>query len=323
VTRRPISAAWAEAPAKVNLGLAVTGRRADGYHTLDSIFLRLTLHDHLEARLAAEPHGPDELVVSGDAWVPVEDNIVGRAVAALRRSTGRPLPALRLRLEKHIPAAAGLGGGSSDAAAGLRLAARVWELPEGEPAPGVAVGLGADVPFFAAGLAAARATGIGEMLEPLPAPDPAAGVLIIVPPHRLATAAVFAALEDAGPDVEGGPGRSQASPDSQERVRELAAALRSGSTGPDLATLAPRLRDANDLWAPASRLLPALPPMRDLLEGRLGRALLLSGSGPALVAFYPSPEDVTEAAASLEAAGSTDLRGATIIATSTSRGGAT
>jgi 4-diphosphocytidyl-2-C-methyl-D-erythritol kinase len=294
----------------------VTGRREDGYHTLDSVFLRLALHDHLEARPAADPRGPDVLLVSGDPSVPVGGNSVLRAVAALRRSTGRPLPALRIHLDKHIPAAAGLGGGSSDAAASLRLAMEVWGLAAVPPSSTLVAGLGADVPFFTSGHAAARANGIGELLEPLPPPAPAAGVLLVTPRERLATAAVFAALErDPGARDRVGLDRRHATIDA------LADRLRAGLGGRDLAALAPRLRDANALWGPATRLLPRLAALRDTLEDRIGQAVLLTGSGPTLVALYPLPEAAGESAASLAEGATGELEAATIIATSTSTGG--
>jgi 4-diphosphocytidyl-2-C-methyl-D-erythritol kinase len=328
VTRRAIATAWAEAQAKVNLGLVVTGRRADGFHTLESLFVRLALHDHLEARPAADAEGPDELDVHGDPSVPIDGNIVLRAVAALRSAAGARLPALHLRLDKHIPVSAGLGGGSSDAAAAMRLAIEVWGLPaDDRPAPGgeaglptglaagLAAGLGADVPFFVSRHAAARAAGLGERLEPLPAAHPGAGVLLVTPPERLSTGAVFAALAEESSPHDGDPeGRLAA-------IDELARSLRVGLAGPHLAALAPRLRDANELWAPAARLLPRLPALRERLEDRLGQTVLLTGSGPTLVALYPSAEAAAQAASSLESAAAAELRGATIIATSTSRGG--
>jgi 4-diphosphocytidyl-2-C-methyl-D-erythritol kinase len=317
MTRRPVATAWLEAPAKVNLGLVVTGRRADGYHSLDTVFLRLALHDHLEARPASDPAGPDELEVRGGQTVPVEDNSVLRAVDALRRATGRPLPALRLRLDKHIPAAAGLGGGSSDAAAALRLAADAWGLAAAEVAwPRLAAALGADVPFFAAGLAAARGRGIGEELEALPAPAPPAGVLLVTPQHRLRTAEVFAALDREHPDRNGHDLERRIEP-----IDALAEALRGRLDGGRLTDLGPGLRDANDLWAPAVLILPTLATLRQRLEARLGRSVLLSGSGPTLLALYPSEQAAASAAASLEGGTSSLGDAVTIISTATSTGG--
>ena len=328
-TRRPLLAAWAEAPAKVNLGLAITGRREDGYHRLRSVFLRLALHDHLEVRAAADSRGADELVVEGDPGLPVHDNLVLRAAASLRATAhprgveDRPgaaepsLPALRFRLDKHIPAAAGLAGGSSDAAAALALAAGAWGLPSDRATLlEVAGRLGADVPFFVAAHGAALVSGVGEVIEPLPEPWPPPGVLLVTAAERLSTAAVFAEFDRgaAPPGVD--------APGTEAMVEHLAVALRSGLDGAVLADLADGLRDANDLWPAAARLSPSLTTAREALESILGRAVLLTGSGPTLLAVYPSLEAATSAAAELEQARPPALRGATILATSgSSRGG--
>ncbi len=306
----------ARACAKVNLGLAVTGRRADGYHELRSVFLRLTLHDDVAARahgsLAAHTDRPpradrpprgDRLVVRGDPDCSVKDNLVLRAAALLRASAGRPLPPLRLRLTKRIPVAAGLGGGSSDAAAALAVAARAWGLDPGNgPTPEAVLRLGADVPFFAAGHAAAAVAGIGEQLSPLPAPAPPAGVLLVTPPARLATAAVFARLDASTPT----PGTSAPDDDrarmagaSAEAVAALADRLRAGLDGAGLASAAAFLRDANDLWAPAAALAPGLADLRAALESELGVPVLLTGSGTTLLAVYPSGARAAAAAGHL------------------------
>ena len=178
-----------EAPAKLNLSLSVVGRRDDGYHELDSVLVLLELADHLLLL-----PGCSGLRVDGDAasGVPLDaDNLAWRGlVAALE---GEPDLAC-LTLEKRIPAAAGMGGGSSDAAAAWRLG-RAWRgLPEAvAPAELAALArIGADVPFFAARMPAARVTGIGERLEPRTlAPS---HVVLAHPPFGLATADVFAEL---------------------------------------------------------------------------------------------------------------------------------
>ena len=178
-----------EAPAKLNLSLSVVGRRDDGYHELDSVLVLLELADHLLLL-----PGCSGLRVDGDAasGVPLDaDNLAWRGlVAALE---GEPDLAC-LTLEKRIPAAAGMGGGSSDAAAAWRLG-RAWRgLPEAvAPAELAALArIGADVPFFAARMPAARVTGIGERLEPRTlAPR---HVVLAHPPFGLATADVFAEL---------------------------------------------------------------------------------------------------------------------------------
>lgn len=316
MTRRPAAAAWAEAHAKVNLGLAVIGRRPDGYHDLRSVFLRLDLHDHLEIRLADDVAGEDELVIDGPPGLPTRDNLVLRALSRLRAAVERPLPALAVRLDKHIPVAAGLGGGSSDAAAALELAARAWDLPLDRAAlMDLAAGVGSDVPFFASGHPAALVSGVGDSVEALPEPRPGAGILLVTPPQRLSTAAVFAELDRI-------PAPSRGAKERTARVATLAAALGGGADAAALAAVAADLRDTNDLWAPAVRLMPQLSRLREQLEAGLGRVVHLSGSGPTLVAVYPSLEAARTAAAVLEQEQAAALRDAVITATcSHARGG--
>lgn len=316
MTRRPVAAAWAEAHAKVNLGLAVIGRRPDGYHDLRSVFLRLDLHDHLEIRLADDVAGEDELVIDGPPGLPTRDNLVLRALSHLRAAVERPLPALAVRLDKHIPVAAGLGGGSSDAAAALELAARAWDLSLDRAAlMDLAAGVGSDVPFFASGHPAALVSGVGDSVEALPEPRPGAGILLVTPPQRLSTAAVFAELDRI-------PAPSRGAKERTARVATLAAALGGGADAAALAAVAADLRDTNDLWAPAVRLMPQLSRLREQLEAGLGRVVHLSGSGPTLVAVYPSLEAARTAAAVLEQEQAAALRDAVITATcSHARGG--
>jgi 4-diphosphocytidyl-2-C-methyl-D-erythritol kinase len=314
-----VAASWGEARAKVNLGLAVTDRRADGFHTLDSVFLRLALHDHLEATFASDAADLDELEVTGDTGVPAADDLVLRAAASLRRAVGGPLPALRFRLEKDIPVAAGLAGGSADAAAALELAARMWDLGlDDEHLATVAVGLGADVPFCRSRAAAARVTGIGERIQSLPAPSPPMGVVLVTPPWAQSTAAVFAAFDrleavarEGTPEARAGVVRTAA----EGAVGTLASALMAGATAVEVSGLAADLRDANDLWPAATSLLPALAPLRGALEGALDRPILMTGSGATLLALYPSPQEAARAAAVLTRSRPREAEGARIIAT--------
>ena len=300
-----------QAPAKVNLALAVSGRRDDGYHLLRSVFLRLALHDVLEA----EPDptgGPDSLSIEGELEA-TEDNLVLRATALLREAVGPPLPALRFRLQKRIPAAAGLGGGSSDAAAALELALQAWGV-QLRPAQRLrtALRLGADVPFFAAAHGAAVVQGIGERLTRLPAPDPPAGLVLITPRQRLSTADVFAEL-DRRPSRDSGVAA---------RVDELAALLARGIDGTALAAATQELADTNDLWPPAIRLSPGLAAAHDAATRVLGRAVMLSGSGPTLFAVYPSEAAATHAAITLQSERPAALEDAVILTTTSSERGA-
>lgn len=178
-----------EAPAKLNLSLSVVGRRPDGHHLLDSVFVLLELAD----RLLLMP-GCSGLRIEGHeaAGLPVgPDNLAWQGLRA--GMDGEPDLAC-LTLEKRIPSSAGLGGGSSDAAAAWHLG-RAWRGIDAGAGPDDLIELatiGADVPFFAAGLAAARVTGIGERIEPM-APQPH-HVVLAHPPFGISTAAVFAEL---------------------------------------------------------------------------------------------------------------------------------
>ncbi|HET7677711.1 MAG TPA: 4-(cytidine 5'-diphospho)-2-C-methyl-D-erythritol kinase [Candidatus Limnocylindrales bacterium] len=293
---RPIAASGdgsplrALAPAKVNLGLAVVGRRQDGFHDLESILLRIGLADELEVRPGAGP--ADALVVQGDPDCLVEGNLVLRAAAIVRaRLAGPTAPPLAFRLRKRIPVAAGLGGGSSDAAAALRLLEQALGFaPEWHERWADAEALGSDVPFFVSGAAAAHVAGRGERAEPLPAP-PSLGLVLVTPHRPLATAEVFARFDRLPPS----------SPEARGVVRELADALAGGLDGAGLAALAPRLRQANDLWPAAIALRPELAGLREAVEAALGRLCLLSGSGPTLVALYPSGDEAAAVAPGLAA----------------------
>ena len=172
------------APAKVNLALHVTGRRPDGYHLLDSLVVFARVGDMLEA----EPAAGVSLTLGGKfgGSLGVDgDNSVLRA-AALLRPQGQ---GAALRLTKVLPVAAGLGGGSADAAAALRLLARLWGLPL--PRAEETLALGADVPVCLAGRAA-RMRGIGERLDPVDLPP--FWLVLANPGVPVSTPAVFAAL---------------------------------------------------------------------------------------------------------------------------------
>jgi len=202
------------APAKLNLGLRVLGRRGDGFHDLDSLFVRLDLADVVTLRAApvgarvgadggagdtpADAGSADRLdrLPSGDAWLderPLSlgpDNLVLRAVAAYRRSAaavGVAVPAVEIELVKRIPWGAGLAGGSADAAAALRATAALWPADVDLPALGAA--LGSDVPFCLAGTGAARVGGRGERVVPFELPP--FDVLLVYPAVEVATAAAF------------------------------------------------------------------------------------------------------------------------------------
>lgn len=183
------------APAKVNLALHVIGRRPDGYHELDSIVAFASVAD----RLSAEPAKATSLEISGPFATSLAgdgDNLVLRAhamLAALAVTKGRELPHFRLRLEKNLPVAAGIGGGSADAAAALRLMLRTSSLElDAAELQTLALKLGADVPACLSGQSC-RMRGIGDILEPVDLPDWKALVLVN-PLLPSGTAEVFARL---------------------------------------------------------------------------------------------------------------------------------
>lgn len=186
--------------AKLTLSLRVVGVRADGYHLLDAEMVTVDLADRLE--LAPAPRPSLHVVGPAAAGVPADgSNLVLRALVAVGRTAA-------VTLDKRIPAGAGLGGGSADAAAVLRWA--------GRPDAGLAAGLGADVPFCVVG-GRARVTGVGETVEPLAHRDRA--FTLLVPPLAVDTTRVYAAWDDLGGPA--GPGSNDLEPAALAVMPEL------------------------------------------------------------------------------------------------------
>lgn len=283
------------APAKLNLTLAVVDRRPDGYHDLHSVFVPLALCDRLS--LVSSAGVADTLHVTG---FPVEgrgegaDNLVLRALVATRRAVGGgwpggpgPAPAIAARLDKRIPVAAGLGGGSSDAAAALDGVLEVWGAELDDHARrSVAAGLGSDVPFFGAG-GPALVEGRGERVTPLHGLRGAPGILLVTPPVAVSTPDVFAAFAAVRGRGDGSVRLSSA---------HLAAELAAGLGADDLVARAGVMAAANDLLPAVALVLPGLVPFRRALSRLLGRPIGLSGSGPTLWAVYPSLVGAEQAA---------------------------
>jgi 4-diphosphocytidyl-2-C-methyl-D-erythritol kinase len=290
------------APAKLNLTLAVVGRRPDGYHALHSVMVPLGLADRLS--VAAVGGGQDTLHVTGFDPGPPSDNLAIRAIAAARdaaRRTGAATPPLAARLEKAIPVAAGLAGGSSDAAAAMDAALDAWEAAvDDETRVEIASGLGSDVPFFLVG-GAALVEGRGERvtrLHGIQAPAGAAppGVLLVTPPIPAHTAAVFAAWS----------GGAMGEPGLARRTSEhFASEFGSGLSVRALIERAGVLAAANDLWPAAAAVVPGLVPLRRALTRLTHRPIGLSGSGPTLWALYPSLEEAAATADEVRKAVST------------------
>jgi 4-diphosphocytidyl-2-C-methyl-D-erythritol kinase len=327
------------APAKLNLTLAVGGRRADGYHDLHSVMVPLELSDVLS--MAPAPGGGDTLHVEGRDPGPVADNLVLRAIAAAREHVGAgwagsgagggpsgptagAAPSLAVRLDKRIPVAAGLGGGSSDAAAALDGAIEAWgaELDDDSRAR-IAARLGSDVPFFLVG-GPAVIEGRGERVRGVPAVTWAAGtapgVLLVTPAIALSTAAVYAAFDGGVRTTD--PGSTRAS------SVHLATELEAGLTAARLVERAGVLASANDLVGAAASLAPGLVRFRRALARLLHRPIGQSGSGPTVWALYPSLGDAEAARRLVVAAvedGRLDAPGdapPTVIATSIAGAGA-
>lgn len=262
-----------EAPAKLNLGLEVVGRRSDGFHELVTIFHAVSMLD----RLTLVPD-PRLRLVCADPTL-AEDNLAMVALARLRDRAGVTNGAA-LRLVKGIPVAAGLGGASSDAASALLGARRLWRspLPDAELA-NLAADLGSDVPFFLRG-GAALATGRGELLTPLP---PIATKWFVVVSPRVViprkTAALYAALTAA--DLSEG-----------SRVRRQADRLRAArALDPDLL--------GNAFAEPLARLRPDLAPLPELMRREGATAVGLSGAGPSHYAVLDDQEAAARLAARL------------------------
>jgi 4-diphosphocytidyl-2-C-methyl-D-erythritol kinase len=256
------------APAKINLTLLVTGKRPDGYHLLDSLVVFAGAHDRLSAapaeELTLEIGGP-----FGATLVSEPHNLVLRAARALAASTGRRLGA-QIRLEKHLPVASGIGGGSSDAAAALRLLTRLWGVPIPES---LAATLGADVPVCL-DPRPRRMAGIGETLTAAPA-IPSCGILLVNPGVALATKAVFAARTAPFSTPASFPG---AWPDAAAMAADLA------SWG-------------NDLQPPAIKLCPPAGTVLNTLRAVPGcRLARMSGSGATCFALFDTPAEATAAA---------------------------
>lgn len=269
--------------AKINLSIDVLGRRPDGYHTVEMVMHQIRLADLVTVAVAP---GSGEIRVDCDrADVPRDlDNLAGRAAALYLERFADRFPEgaaydVSIRIEKKIPMAAGLAGGSADAAAALRGLDQLLGRPAGEAALlALAAELGADVPFCVmgqAGTPCALAAGIGTDLTPLP-PLPAFLVLA-TPPLALPTAAVYQALDPAA----AGP-----RPDTAALVAGLAAA--------DFRSVAGAME--NRLTAPAVRLWPTIGALQQRMEAAAAGSkgpvrVQMSGSGPTVFALCQDRPD--------------------------------
>jgi 4-diphosphocytidyl-2-C-methyl-D-erythritol kinase len=259
------------APAKLNLGLAVVGKRPDGYHDLLTVFQAIDLADTLTLRSRA--HGI-ALHVEGDDTIPEgPENLIVRAAMAYASEHGVEQGVL-ITVTKRIPAGAGLGGGSSDAAATLLGLEALWGVDADPVAERrLALELGSDVPFFLTG-GTARGEGRGEILTPLPDP-PKMGWLLAIPEFRCHTREVFASLP---PGLTG----------SIQKLRMLEEAIHHG----DVEAFARHI--VNDLEPGVVRIEPRLARIREALQRLGAMAVGLTGSGSAMFALFRSQGDIAQ-----------------------------
>lgn len=257
-----IKAAPGFAPAKVNLALHVTGQRADGYHLLDTLVAFASVGDHL----SAEPATEFSLRVSGAEGDGVPEDDSNLVLRAARLCRGGPR---RFHLEKHLPTASGIGGGSSDAAAAVRLMQGDFDAAE-------ILALGADIPMCLNPVAA-RVRGIGEEITPLPS-FPEMHAVLVNPRVAVSTPPVFKALA----------------------IKENAplSALPENS-----ANFLPWLQDQrNDLQAPAETLFPEITLVLEALQTTRPQLARMSGSGATCFAIYSDQVEAAQAATTLQQA---------------------
>ena len=244
-------------PAKINLFLRVLERRLDGYHNIETLFQAVDLEDEL---IIEKTSGPSVLAVPGFPDLENEENLVTKAIRRLELQTGRDLP-VRIQLNKNIPIAAGLGGGSTDAAAALLGVCSLFDLDFTEEALGqVTRSLGADVPFFLKG-GSAVGEGVGDLLTPVDLPLDY-GILLVNPGFSVSTAAVY---------------------------KEFSVSLTGPARNGKLWTVIEERRGledllCNDLQEVAERLHPEISEVRFLLESNGLKKNLMSGSGPTIFA---------------------------------------
>ncbi len=264
------------ANAKVNLSLKVRGRQANGYHQLESLVVFANVGDRITCAdadlLGLEISGPFADRLAGE-----ENNLVLEAAKVFSAALGRD-PTVTFQLEKNLPVASGIGGGSADAAAALRAMMRLWGDPPGS-IEGIALQLGADVPVCLKKRPSFM-TGVGEQLRSVPR-LPAIDAVLANPGISVSTAEVFHQL-DAGPVDR--PDRLPVLPGVETFDRVVTWLEENG----------------NDLEAPAKAIAPVIGAVLDALQGTQGcRLARMSGSGATCFALFDNPFDAAEAAAEL------------------------
>jgi 4-diphosphocytidyl-2-C-methyl-D-erythritol kinase len=262
------------APAKVNLVLRVGSLRADGFHDIASLMAPLDLGDRVEVRVASRP-GPVTCRVPGHRDLDGPSNLAARAAEAFRRRFG-VARGVAIRIDKRTPVTAGLGGGSSDAAAVLRCLARAFAVRDAAGLAEVGLEIGSDVPFFL-GPGPAWAAGRGEQLAP--AVVPRQHLVLIYPRHP--------ALAIRAGEAYGWLDESRA----DQRVPRLP--RRGGVVRPSLV--------GNDLQAPCVARRPALRHLLGLLVGAGAKVAIMSGSGPTVFGLFAGRAHARRAARAVQA----------------------
>lgn len=263
-----------KAYAKVNLGLDIVGLREDGYHLVKMIMQTIDLFDVLTFQPAERPgiflKISEKSTIPDVADVPTDGrNLIVKAAGRILEKAGIPEAGVEILLEKHIPMAAGMAGGSTDCAAALRGVAELMELDLGEKELAeIGVSLGADVPYCLMG-GTALSEGIGEVLTPLPALPPC-GFLIVKPEFGAATKEVYGAYdrlmpeEIRHPDIDG-----------------MTEALKQG----DLSGVAARL--GNVLEPVTVAMHPQIRTIEDLIRRSGVKDTIMTGSGPTVFGILP------------------------------------
>ena len=268
--------------AKINLFLRITGRRADGYHELDSIFVPVSISDRVTIGVRPAPTSSVTLRCNLASLGDPQSNLATRAATAFLDEFGISAQ-VTIDLEKTIPAGAGLGGGSSDAGTVLRMLTSMMSATIGssndasERLRKIAVGLGADVPFFLEPRPS-RVTGIGERIEAFDK-FPLLHLVIAVPPVEVPTASVFEALRR-----EGWSGAAS--------MNDIDDILRGEISEKHL---------VNDLEAPAMKLYPQIAKLKALLEECGASASSMSGSGGAVFGIFANEMEAAQGATRLRA----------------------
>lgn len=270
-----------KARAKVNLGLDVCGRMPNGYHEVKMIMQTIDLYDELEFVKRKDP----DIILSVDSKDPLGDignNLIFR-VAKMMREYFHIKEGVEIHLKKHIPVAAGMAGGSTDAAVTMLAMNELYDLEQTrEQLMNLVIKLGADIPFCIMG-GTALAEGIGEKLTPLPAP-PRASVLIAKPPIMVSTKDVYQGLKidelTSHPDIDG-----------------MIEALKQGN----LQGITDRME--NVLETVTVKQFPVIAQIKDFMKEHGAVNALMSGSGPTVFGIYKEEKAAKEAAEALRETG--------------------